>query len=521
MPAKVIDYKNDNGGYIPDCNGLTLLDQEWTDVNNVRIRDRSVSKITGEAQLLNLDNTPNHSIFLEGFGTAQFYYYVSSTGRTYRVQATGSEAEVTKNVGDSNVEPFTPAAQLQMSAYQGGYTLVINDGNRTPQYITSIGTGSNSTELTDLPGWDYSDAFSNVKAAVVRPFLYTLVAGNITQTNTDNVITQSAGTIRISNQSTAGGLPTWDPNLGDTADEFELAESGEIREMLALQDQLMIYTADDIYSLRFTGSTVAPVKVGKILSGRGILASGCVLEFFGKHFVVGPEDIYVFQSSVAVKSVADGRTRKYFKDNLHATHYENTYVVHNEQFDEMWICFPNLDSTGPCNVALIWNYTYNTWTRRDLPNVYPGSYGPTIVSNAFSFKDTALVLPSSTGGDLKQMDVGNTFSGTNFEAYVEKNMYDFAQEAVSLNKETPEMNFVMSGTGEVDITVTATDSPGTVVDYEANNAYSTTFDISDELHINPRTNGTFLNFRIASTNADSWSLHRIVIESEAGYGRSD
>ena len=385
MPNKTYAFGGKGGGLVSDSNAFTLTDQEWSDMNNVRIHNRAVSKIEGHQRAVTLDHEPVHSVFVDGYNN-DFFYYIDTEGRTYRVDAADSETEVTKGVSGTRDE-LAEGVQYQMNPIQGGYTLLVNDGSQTPQYITSVGSGTNTTELTDIPGWEYNSAYNTVSAAVVRPFKYVLIAMGITQTRaSDSAIERNVGTIRVSNQAAPGAFPTWDPTAtnADTADEFELAENGEIIDGVALGDNFMIFTRNDIYSLRLTGNTTVPVSVSKQLSGRGMLAQSCGLEFFGKLFVVGPEDIYTFQGGAGTQSVADDRVRDAFFDSLNQTHYQNTFVVHNERHDEIWVCYPDTDSTGPCNRALIYNYTNDNWTKRDLPNVYQGSSGPTVSSNAFN-----------------------------------------------------------------------------------------------------------------------------------------
>ena len=524
MTNKVVSFQSAGGGLVKDSNAFTLADNEWSDVSNVRFRNRAVSKIAGEKTLLDVDNTPRHSVFLNGHSTGKFYYYIDSSGNTHRVNASGTESEVTKGISGTKSSLAT-GVTYQMSPVQGGYTLLVNDGDSTPQFITSVGTGNKTTELTDIPGWDYSDAFENVKAGVIRPFKYVLVAGNITQTDSsDNSIQRNAGTIRVSNQAAAGALPTWDTSLGsaDTSDEFELSENGEIKEMVSLGDNLMIFTNDDIYGLTLTNSTTSPVRVSKQLSGRGILSTDCAVEFFGRLFVVGNEDIYIFQGGAATQSISDGRVREYFFNNLNSTHFDNTFTVHNERFDEIWVCFPDTDSSGACNKALIWNYVYNTWSERDLPNVFAGSQGPNIVSSAFDQSDFRPVLPSTSS--LKLMDDGTTFSGTEFTAHVERKGMDLVAGTPGTSEWVDSIYFILTGEGTSTIKVRSTDTPGRPVDFSNDNdreirtrEFNIDGDASD-LKIDPRRNGKFFNLRVEGSN--DWNLHQYVCQFKTSDQRS-
>ena len=506
MAEKTYDFQSTNGGLVSDSNPFTLADNEWSDMNNIRIHNRAIGAITGEEQLLTTDHEPRHSQFVNGYDTGKYYYYIDTDGLTHRITATGSEAEVTKGVGGTKT-PLTTGVQYQMNPLNGGYVLQVNDGNRTPQYITSVGSGTDTTQLTDIPGWDYNTAYTDVRAAVIRPFKYVQVAGNITQTVTaDNSVERNAGTIRISNLATPGNLPTWDPTLAaaTSADEFELADNGEIIDMVSLGDNLMIFTDNTIFSLRLNSDNSSTVQ--KQLTGRGMLAVGCGIEFFGKLFVVGSEDIYIFQGGAGTRSVADSKVRDYFFDNLDATNYKNTYVIHNERHDEIWICFPETGNTA-CTKALIYNYVDNTWSKRDLNDVWPGSNGPTITSNAFVLADQAPQLP--TTNKILTMDRGTTFDGTAFTSYVERKGLDISPGTPNISEWISDIYMILTGSGETTVITQATGTPGATVDFTSNDATTSTFDPATELKVSPRVNGKFLNIRIEGQN--EWLLHRYTV----------
>ena len=124
-----------------------------------------------------------------------------------------------------------------------------------------------------------------------------------------------------------------------------------------------------------------------------------MFEFKGQHIVIGSDDIYIFSGNPGdIKSIADGRVRKFFYDNLHASFLEDMQIIRNQAFDELWICFANLDSgDGSYNEALIWNYTDNVWTKRDLPDVQNMAVGP--IPGAGSAR-TVVTIPDGTTGAL-------------------------------------------------------------------------------------------------------------------------
>ena len=518
MPIRNYDFRGNGGGLVKDSNAFTLADNEWSDIKNVRIRNRALSKISGEATLLDIDNPPRHAIFLNGANTAdEQYYYISNIGETFRVTAAGVEDEVTKGSGGDTPIPLSPSDEYQMNAFQGGYSLLVNDFESTPQYIRTVGSGTDTTELTDLPDWNYNELLTNISAQTIRPFKSVLIAGNITQTVVaDNSIERNGGNIRVSNQAAPGMLPTWDVDAtdADTAADFELSESGEIIDMVALADTMMVFTRNTIYGVSLTGNSSFPVRSSKQLEGRGILCKDCAVEFFGKLFVVGSEDIYIFQGGANTQSISDGRVREHFFQTLSVDNFKNTFVLHNERFDEIWVCYPLQDSVltdGSCDRALIWNYKNDTWTSRDLPGVFKGYLGPTASSDG-TFRETNVrpALPSSTGSnEIIAFDAGTTFRGTAFTASLERKGLEMGDRTAAESLQS--MFFLITGSGDVEIKVRATDTPGRPVDFTDttdNRLQTRTFNIDGEmsdLQIDPRTKSFFMNLRIEGQ--DEFSLH--------------
>lgn len=218
---------------------------------------------------------------------------------------------------------------------------------------------------------------------IIRGFEQVLVAGNLTEIDEtdESTIRRLAGTVRVSNLAEPGQVPTsWDPfaSGADTADEFELSSLGVVREMQPLQGQLLIYTSGSIHSMSLTGNIAIPIAIGNITDVYGALAANSVHEFDGQHVVVGSNDIYIFPGHPAnIQSIADRRIRDYFFSNLHPVYTDRIQMARNRAHDEIWIGYPTYDSPfGDMDEAIIWNYRYNTWTIRDLPNARSLTVGP-------------------------------------------------------------------------------------------------------------------------------------------------
>lgn len=228
-----------------------------------------------------------------------------------------------------------------------------------------------------------SREIAEIRCGVIRTFGDFLVAGDIREVEADDpdvVIRALPGTIRTSDVAAPGSVPNnWDPNAAgvSTANEFTTTQSGIVQDMVQLQGQLYIYSNDGIHVMPNPGGGV-PQQPQPVAEGWGAQTTHAVIEFDGTHFVVGAQDIYLFSGHPGnIQSVADGRVREYFYDNLNPLHEQRMFCLRNRPLDEIWICYPTRESTqGELDEALVWNYRKNTWSTRDLYNVRAGDIGP-------------------------------------------------------------------------------------------------------------------------------------------------
>ena len=224
----------------------------------------------------------------------------------------------------------------------------------------------------------------NVRCGVVQSFGDLLVAGDLTEvdsTDSTKIIRRLSGVVRTSDVAVPGSVPNnWNPFAAgvSTADEFTLSETNVIQDMKSLQGNMYIYSTDSIHVMRLTGNTAAPVSFAPNTDEYGCLTTGAVVEYDGKHFVVGASDIYVFSGNPGnIQSLSSKRINRYFYNNLNPIHEKQLFTLQNHQEEEIWVCYPTLNSTGgECDEALIWNYRENTWTIRELDAVAAGDMGP-------------------------------------------------------------------------------------------------------------------------------------------------
>ena len=510
----------EKGGVVIDSDPFSLGELEWSNCRNVRFDNRSVSKMSGETILRTLSNPNPVSLTPWQQPTITRNVYQTSTGRTFLDSGSGTDSEITKNVS-ATAEPLAPKnnhdTQYTGGLFNGGATYIVNDGTNIPQYINAAGSGIAAQELVDIPAWAYDSAiFTSVRPQVLRPYRNVLVAGNLRFTQTNNQIIYAPGTIRVSNLAARGVLPTWDPNLpgATTADEFDLATNEEVVDMLPFQDNLIIYCTNSIHSLRITGNSSLPVATNQLLSGRGLLGTNCAIEFYGRHFVVGNEDIYLYGGGASVNSIVDEKVRDYFYENLNMAAKKDTFVFENRLQDEIWVCYPKGTSTT-ANEALIWNYKYGTWTIRDLSNGVAGGTAAIIPTGESTYDPNSLrsVMLDRTNNQIRLLDEGTAFVDQPINAFIEKRGFDVDPANDKSQIQIRYVWLIIRGNGDVRVQFRSTEAPGRPVNFASNSdryLETRTFSLDPDMgdyRLTPLSEGRYLNMRLGTNDiTSSWSL---------------
>ena len=300
---------------------------------------------------------------------------ISVTGTTTKIVQAGTPA----GSGTQNDINFVPGALPGSTPSVTGDRFQIYTDASTNTTVVVIGNLSDGDTVTvDIN----SRNPVNVRCGVLEAFGNLLVAGDLTEIDTSgNTIRRLSGVVRTSDVAAPGALPiNWNPfEAGaSTADEFTLSETSQIQDMKPLQGNMYIYATDSIHAMRLTGNVNVPVSFAPVTDEYGALTKGAVKEYDGKHFVVGRNDIYVFQGNPSnIQTLSGGRVQTYFFDNLNPIHENQLMLMQNHLENEIWVCYPTLDSlAGELDEVLIWNYRDNTWTIRDLNGVMSGDMGP-------------------------------------------------------------------------------------------------------------------------------------------------
>lgn len=416
-------------------------------------------------------------------------------------------------------------AELEDLGTEGEFTVSLDSATNT-HIVTASTALENNYQIVI-----YTQSVDKVilTAGVIRSFGNLLIAGNLRETSvaTGETVRRLTGAIRTSDVAPPGAVPTnWNPfAIGvSTADEFILSSTGIVQDIVELQGRAYVYTNHSIHSVTPTGNSSVPFSLDIVSAAYGCHSLDSVLEVDGRHIVVGSNDIYVFSGHPGnIQSIADDRVRYYFYDNLHKEYGSNLRVVRHKRYNELWFCFPNLDSVeGELNEILIFNYRTNVWTRRQM-SVFKGiTTGlAEVVENEVDANQHYPIIASEDtliAGGYSYTDK----SGSPYESYVERTNLDIRPVFDTESLKAFGMYIQSDDPVTLTLKINQKSNPSDVTDFSGDttyNFYSNTTDgngnsISD-YKADIRVTGRFMGYRVSdgTSNENPWLLSSVAVET--------
>jgi hypothetical protein len=388
------------------------------------------------------------------------------------------------------------------------------------KYTVSVVNSNTQVTVNDLPSGTYTST------------RYTILTSG-------TAVRNQPGVVRISDVAAAGAIPhNWNPYSAgvSTAEEFTLSTTGIVQELAAMQGNLYVYTNNSIHALSKTSNPAIPYVASIVSSTHGASGLDLVHEHRGTHVVVGSDDIYQFSGHPAsIKSLSNNRVRDYYFKNVNPTYSTNAFILNNTADDELWICFPNLTSTGNTNEILIFNYEDNVWSRRVISQATHGISGHTkdVLANGSL---SANVDPSVSrpifvlSGDIYGVDFNNKYTdinNANYESYIERIEAPMSPEfdVESLSSVALWASKDVSADIDLRLRFRTTNAPGASLDSNPLTANGTVgdsenplFTIGKDYKTDARLNGRLLNFRFTdeSNVSKNWRLSGIQLEVKKG-----
>ena len=466
------------------------------------------------------------------FSTTSIFVTKKRSGLTTELVARLSA--VSGESGTVNGTDYVPADLPSSPTQETGDDFNIYTDPATNTTVIHVGDGVAVDDLVNVNLLSRNPVI--VRCGVLRSFGNLLVAGNLTERSGSTTVRRLAGVVRTSDLAVPGSVPNnWNPfDAGaSTAEEFTLSDTAAVQEMVSLQGNLYIYTNTSIHAMKLTNSPLTPVSFAPVTSQYGAQTTEAVAEFDGKHLIVGSNDIYIFGGHPgSIGSVANGKVRNYFFDNLNPTYESAMFLLRNQAEDEIWICYPTLTSTGKCNEALIYNYKQNNWTIRTLNNVTSGTIAPIVGAGSSDSERPWLttelnpnklfpVFAQANTSDSKLIaaDVSYQFSGTSYKSYAERQLLSVAPELDTENYVSIAM--LTQGSGTLSIKSAGTDTPSVVTDLSTNAKVTSAFAIATDYKSDTRVKGRFFSYSVddGTSTTTGWNISGINIEFQKGSRR--
>lgn len=166
----------------------------------------------------------------------------------------------------------------------------------------------------------------------------------------------------------------------------------EIIDGLSLRDSFILYCTASVWLMDYIGGNDI-YGFRKLFDEVGVINPNCVAQVGGLHYVFDRNDIYV-HDGVSPRSIADGRVKDFVFDALDFSRSHLCFVQHDAKMTEVRFTYPSADRfvgfhnpTTGCNRQAVFNYSTDTWTFYDVPNVV-GTAKAAILSGATWNDDT-------------------------------------------------------------------------------------------------------------------------------------
>lgn len=396
-------------------------------------------------------------------------------------------------------------------------------------YITKPASAKGVYTVTGVPSTTVLE-FASIPAGTYTDTRYTIVSSG-------TAVRNQPGVVRISDVAAPGTIPhNWNPYSEgvSTADEFVLATTGIVQDLVEMQGDLFVYTNSSIHRLVKTNNTSIPYVASVVTDNHGALGLDCIKEYNGVHVVVGSNDVYTFSGHPSsIKSMAYGRVRNYLFKNINPSYTDKVFILRNYANDELWFAYPTLASSGACDEVLIWNYVNNTWSRRKMTSFLSGVMAPTRDYTGGSLTadvDASILRPvlcngtTVFGADFEEKFTNAT--GSNYESYIERIEAPMSPEfdveslhsvVLWANKEASASNF------DLRLRFRGTDNPSQTFTYPltANGGNASTnvqFTVGSEYKADVRVNGRFVSYRITDEGlvSDLWRISGIQLDVKKG-----
>jgi hypothetical protein len=324
---------------------------------NVRFKNGRVSRGPICRTVATLPHEPGHvfSIPPGATGYDEVLTVADDFGSIYRLNgSTFENLTPSGHVGSVGPQSITSCAL-------GGIAYV-NRESHVPLY-----KGAGDGAFSAIPQWSPDD-----RCKVLRAYKDQLIALGVTKAGV-----YYPTMVKWSDFSYYGAPPqSWDTgSTTNSAGENIVNEmQHQIIDGLSLRDSFVLYCTASVWLMDYVGGNDI-FTFRKLFDEVGVINPNCVVQVGGLHYVFDRNDIYV-HDGVSPKSIADGRVKEFIFDALDYSRFHHCFVQHDARLTEVRFTYPSGDSfvgfhnpTTGCNRQAVYNYSNDTWSFYDVPNV--------------------------------------------------------------------------------------------------------------------------------------------------------
>lgn len=279
-----------SAGVVKDIPAVSLKENVFTDVLNVRFRDNAVRKMLGEQAI----TTPfTDSVVYVAFwdtpnlpaGTG-YYIVVTNDGSNDTIRAIKNDGNQTIHTLKSSI---TQGGTYQHTLFTGGFAFIINNGIDRPFYMIDTPGNTNvaSLDMFELPGWDSYNVNETVVSTIYDSNSMTLDF-NLGQTITLNgqnfvnkeilvtITDTTSNTIKNFAKFTALGTNSTN-SAGGNQTSFTAAVDTATNTIKITPSSAMIANGDGI-AVTVRATNTAQVRCGVIRAYKNLLVAGNLTE---------------------------------------------------------------------------------------------------------------------------------------------------------------------------------------------------------------------------------------------------
>lgn len=143
-----------------------------------------------------------------------------------------------------------------------------------------------------------------------------------------------------------GQRPTdWVARATNDAGDVDLADTpGTIVDMIPLRDSLLIYKTDSIYSCQWTGGNNV-FNFRRLTTGKGIYSRDSVVEYGGRHWCIGLEDIFATDGN-SIETLAWGKVKQWWLADRDPVKARNNFAAVDTLAGEVLFFYASTAATG-------------------------------------------------------------------------------------------------------------------------------------------------------------------------------